>query len=88
MMHGHVGILMAACFAVIKMNAMVGDYATALNRKSILHVRLKGVTGEDNFKVILLAPCSFNSLVSSIVSKQQGWCAQPCWTVLRLRPPS
>ncbi len=36
---------------VIKMNAMVDDYANALNRKDILHVRLKGISGEDNFKV-------------------------------------
>ena len=42
---------MVMWIAVIKMNAMVEDYATALNRKSILNVRLKGVTGEDNFKV-------------------------------------
>lgn len=36
---------------VIKMSAMVEDYATALNRKSILHVRLKGLVGDDNLKV-------------------------------------
>lgn len=39
---------------VIKMNAMVEDYATALNRKDVLHVRLKGITGPDNLKVDLL----------------------------------
>ena len=37
---------------VIKLNAMVEDYATALNRKDILHVRLKAVTGDDNHKVV------------------------------------
>lgn len=36
---------------VIKMSAMVEDYATALNRKDVLHVRLKGITGEDNLKL-------------------------------------
>ena len=36
---------------VIRLNAMVEDYATALNRKDILHVRLKAITGEDNAKV-------------------------------------
>lgn len=35
---------------VIKMNAMVEDYATALNRKDVLHVRLKGISGQDNLK--------------------------------------
>ena len=37
---------------VIKLNAMVEDYATALNRKDILHVRLKAVTGDDTAKVL------------------------------------
>ena len=36
---------------VIRLNAMVEDYATALNRKDILHVRLKAITGDDNVKV-------------------------------------
>jgi len=36
---------------VIQMSAMVEDYATALNRKDVLHVRLKGITGDDNLKV-------------------------------------
>lgn len=38
---------------VIRLNAMVEDYATALNRKDILHVRLKAITGDDNAKVNL-----------------------------------
>lgn len=36
---------------VIRLNAMVEDYATALNRKDILHVRLKAITGDDNAKL-------------------------------------
>ena len=39
---------------VIKLNSMVEDYATALNRKDILHVRLKAITGNDTNKVFCL----------------------------------
>lgn len=51
---------------VIKMNAMVEDYANALNRKDILHVRLKGVSGEDNFKLHKAA----QSYTSKVKAKQ------------------
>ena len=35
---------------VIKLHAMVEDYASALNRKDVLNVRLKAITGDDNKK--------------------------------------
>ena len=39
---------------VVKMSAMVSDYASALNRKDVLHVRLAGVTGPDVAKVAIM----------------------------------
>ena len=46
---------------VIKLHAMVEDYASALNRKDVLNVRLKAITGDDNKKVrpshMLPLPC-------------------------------
>jgi protein SCO1/2 len=36
---------------VVKLNAMVEDYASALNRKDVLGVRLKALVGDDNLKL-------------------------------------
>ena len=58
---------------VIKMSAMVEDYATALNRKDILHVRLKGITGDDNAKVLFTCVAVHKPGGDMILRKKLFW---------------
>ena len=64
---------------VVKMNAMVTDYASALNRKDVLGVRLRGLVGDDNHKVCAALLTPYSTALKLALASLDG--LRPCRSV-------